>query len=66
MPNKKVKILASAFGRGWEMTLPGLSRFHMVGQWATSAGSLFSNALSGRTAIKTICRQQGRRFITEQ
>lgn len=66
MPHKKVDILASAFGKGWEMTLPGLSNFYMVGQWATSAGSLFSNALSGRTAIKTICRQQGRRFITEQ
>jgi hypothetical protein len=37
-------------------TLPGLSNFYMVGQWATSAGSLFSNALSGRTAIKLLCR----------
>ncbi len=65
MPNKKVNILASAFGKGWEMTLPDLSGFYMVGQWATSAGSLFSNALSGRTALKTICKRHGRRFITE-
>lgn len=62
-PNKKVNLLASAFGKGWEMTLPGLSRFYLVGQWATCAGSLFSNALSGRTAIRTICKQQGRRFV---
>ncbi len=63
MPNKKVSILASAFGKGWQMTLPGLSHFFMVGQWATCAGSLFSNALSGRTAIKTLCKQQGKKFI---
>jgi len=62
MPNKKVNLLASAFGRGWEMTLPGLANFCMVGQWATSAGSLFSNALSGRTAFKTLRKQQGRKF----
>jgi len=44
------------------MTLPGLSNFYLAGQWATSAGSLFSNALSGRTAIKTLCKQQGKKF----
>ncbi len=65
MPNKEVNILASAFGKGWEMTLPGLSNFYMVGQWATSAGSLFSNALSGRTAIKTLCKQQGKKFTAQ-
>ncbi len=63
MPNKKVNILASAFGKGWEMTLPGLSQSYLVGQWATSAGSLFSNALSGRTAIKSICKEQGKQFV---
>ena len=64
MPNKKVSIVASAFGKGWEMTLPGLSSFYLVGQWATSAGALFSNALSGRTALRTICKQEGKRFVT--
>ncbi len=49
-----------------KMTLPGLSHFYMVGQWATSAGSLFSNALSGRVVIKTLCKQQGKRFTTQQ
>ena len=66
MPNRKVNILASAFGKGWELTLPGLSNFYMVGQWATSAGSLFSNALSGRTAIKSLCRQQGKKFTQQR
>jgi hypothetical protein len=47
------------------MTLPGLSHFYMVGQWATSAGSLFSNALSGRTVIKTVCRRRGKKFVTQ-
>lgn len=65
VPNKKVNLLASVFGKGWEMTLPGLANFLMAGQWATSAGSLFTNALSGRTAIKTLCKQQGKRFVTQ-
>ncbi len=59
-----MNILASAFGKGWEMTLPDLSHFYMVGQWATSAGSPFSNARSGRTAIKTLCKQRGTKFNT--
>jgi phytoene dehydrogenase-like protein len=64
MPTRKVNLLASVFGIGWEMTLPGLTNFYLVGQWATSAGSLFTNALSGRTAIRTLCRRQGRKFVT--
>jgi hypothetical protein len=64
MPNKKVNILASVFGKGWEMTVPGLANFLMVGQWATPAGPLFSHALSGRTTLKILCRQQGKKFAT--
>ncbi len=47
------------------MTLPGLSHFYMVGQWVTSAGALFSNALSGRTGIKILCKQQGKKFTAQ-
>jgi len=65
MPDKKVNILASVFGKGWEMTLPGLSNFYTVGQWATSAGALFSNALSGRAVIRSLCKQQGKKFTTQ-
>ena len=64
MPNKKVNIIGGLIGRGQETALPGLSGFYMVGQWVTSAGALFSNALSGRNVIKTICKQEGRKLIT--
>lgn len=65
MPNRKANIIKSLIGKGQETTLPGLSGFHMVGQWATSAGALFSNALSGRNVVKTICKQEGGKFITK-
>jgi hypothetical protein len=32
MANKKVRLLASVFGRGRETTLPGLGSVYMVGQ----------------------------------
>jgi len=64
MPNKKTNFLGSLIGQGQETTLPGLSNFHLVGQWVTSAGALFSNALSGRKLIKTLCKQEGKRFLT--
>ncbi len=64
MPNKKTSIIGSLIGRGQETTLPGLSHFHFVGQWVTSAGALFSNALSGRNIIKTLCKQEGKEFVT--
>jgi phytoene dehydrogenase-like protein len=64
MPNRKAGIIKSLIGKGQETTLPGLSGFHMVGQWVTAAGALFSNALSGRNVVKTICKQEGRKFIT--
>ena len=37
-----------------DSTLPGLTNFHMVGTWATSAGALFANALSGKTIIESL------------
>jgi phytoene dehydrogenase-like protein len=61
MPKKKMNIISSLFGKG-VATLPGLSGFYLVGQWATSAGALFVNACSGRNTIETICKQDGRRF----
>jgi hypothetical protein len=65
MAGKSIIIIGPGMGgRGWETTLPGLDSFYMVGQWATSAGVLFSNAFSGRTILKAICRQQGRKFTT--
>lgn len=60
----KLKENGSLFNRGLETTLPGLSNFHLVGAWVTSAGALFVNALSGRTVIKAICKSDGKRFQT--
>lgn len=39
------------------MTLPGLSRFYMAGQWVSTGGGIPGAILSGRTAIKKICRE---------
>jgi hypothetical protein len=46
------------------MTLPGLEGFYFVGVWASMAGSLFGNALSGKRAIRALCREEGKRFET--
>lgn len=63
-PNKKPDLLGSLLGRGQEMTLPGLAGFYFVGAWATSVGTLFVNALSGKSAIKAICKADGKGFVT--
>jgi len=62
MPNKKASIWSGIRGAGGEMTLPGLGGFYFAGVWASMAGSLFGNALSGRRAIQAICRNAGLRF----
>jgi phytoene dehydrogenase-like protein len=62
MPNKKFNMLASLFGQEMETGLPGLANFYLVGDWATSAGALFANALSGKTVLKTICKNDGKIF----
>ena len=43
-------------------TLPGLNNFYMTGVWVSGTGALFSNALTGKTAIKEICKHDGRKF----
>jgi phytoene dehydrogenase-like protein len=43
-------------------TLPGLGNFYLAGIWVTSTGALFANALSGRRAIKDICKRDGKKF----
>ncbi len=52
----------SLLGRGYR-TLPGLDSFYMVGTWATTIGALFANALSGKKAVRAICKRDGRRFV---
>ncbi len=64
-PKKKVTIWSGLNGAGGNMTLPGLDNFYIVGVWASLAGSLFGNALSGKRAIRALCKRAGKRFGTE-
>jgi len=57
------KMLDALSGKGLSRTLPGLSNFYMVGQWAGGIG-LPNVAAMGRRAIAAICKQDGRRFVT--
>jgi phytoene dehydrogenase-like protein len=49
----------------FKTTLPGLSNFYFVGVWTTTMGSLFHNANSGKTIIRHICQNDGRKFKTQ-
>lgn len=44
--------------------LPGLSNFHMVGQWTVPFAGTVMSALSGRQLIELLCKQNGKPFIT--
>lgn len=43
-------------------TLPGLSRFLMVGQWVQPGGGLPAGLMTARAAIQTICRRDDIHF----
>ncbi len=60
-PNKKMSFIGSLINNSG-MTVPGLENFYFTGVWATSAGALFANALSGKKALKSICNKDGRKF----
>ena len=55
-------VLDFIFSMNRMYTLPGLDNFFFTGQWVTSMGSLFSNALTGRTVVEKICKQCGVKF----
>jgi phytoene dehydrogenase-like protein len=61
-PNKKMSFVSAILGAGRVSTLPGLSDFYFAGTWATSAGALFMNALSGKRVIQGICRRDKKDF----
>jgi phytoene dehydrogenase-like protein len=44
--------------------LPGLSGFHMVGQWTVPFAGTVLSALSGRQLIQLLCKRSGRPFVT--
>jgi phytoene dehydrogenase-like protein len=49
-----------------QQTLPGLKNFYMTGHWVAPGGGLPSGLITGRNAIKMICKQEGRRFTTDE
>jgi phytoene dehydrogenase-like protein len=55
--------MLTAAMQGLTRTLPGLSNFHMVGQWAGGIG-ISTAAISGRNLIKRLCKQDGKGFMT--
>ncbi len=46
-----------------KQTLPGLQNFYMCGQWVEPGGGLPTGITSGRRLIKSICREDKKRFI---
>jgi phytoene dehydrogenase-like protein len=63
-PSTSRMALALFTGRRLSQTLPGLDRFHMVGQWAGVPGVPLVAAM-GRDVSRDICRRDGRPFRTE-
>jgi phytoene dehydrogenase-like protein len=64
MPRKKATVWSGLKGSGGDMALPGLDGFYFAGVWASMAGSLFGNALSGKRAVRALCKRVGKRFVT--
>jgi phytoene dehydrogenase-like protein len=54
---------AQIMRQGLSKTLPGLDRFHMVGHWASASVGVSTVALMGRSLIKKLCKQDGKRFV---
>jgi len=54
---------AEIMRKGLSRTLPGLERFHMVGQWASAQLGISSVAIQARSFIKGLCRQARKRFV---
>jgi phytoene dehydrogenase-like protein len=45
------------------MTLPGLERFLMAGQWVAPGGGLPGGLMSARTSVRALCRLDRRPFL---
>lgn len=50
--------------KGLSITLPGLDGFYHIGQWSNATLGVSSVAISGRNLVKNLCKQDGKRFIT--
>jgi phytoene dehydrogenase-like protein len=54
---------ASVLMKPMSQTLPGLSNFYMCGQWVEPGGGLPTGIMSGRRLIKSICKEDRKKFI---
>jgi phytoene dehydrogenase-like protein len=61
-----INVFKSLLGLDDSYRLPGLKGFYLVGGWVTSAGALLFNAISGKTIIRRICKDEGRKFIASR
>ncbi|MFC2029221.1 phytoene desaturase family protein [Chloroflexota bacterium] len=52
------------FGLRMKKTLPGLTNFHMAGQWVEPGGGLPLAAVSGRYVAQIICKEDDHPFVT--
>jgi phytoene dehydrogenase-like protein len=64
-PNRKLdfSMKEDLSDKKFKTTLPGLANFYFVGVWATMMGSLAHNAHSGKTIIRRICKEDGKKFL---
>jgi phytoene dehydrogenase-like protein len=46
-------------------SLPGLSNFYMAGHWVSPGGGLPAGVITGRSAVRSMCRSEGRRFAAQ-
>ncbi|OIO96599.1 MAG: hypothetical protein AUK03_03650 [Anaerolineae bacterium CG2_30_64_16] len=44
-------------------TLPGLADFYMAGQWVVPGGGVPISLLSGRDAVRILCKRDGKPFV---
>ncbi len=58
------EVMAMMMKGGMRKTLPGLDRFHMVGQWVEPGGGLPPSAKCGRDLVQNLCHRDGRKFVT--
>ncbi|MBN1533097.1 MAG: NAD(P)/FAD-dependent oxidoreductase [Spirochaetes bacterium] len=48
------------------MTLPGLDRFYMIGQWLYPGGGIPPAVQSGRWVAQLLCKNDGKKFLTPE
>jgi phytoene dehydrogenase-like protein len=56
---------ANVLMKPMSQTLPGLNNFYMCGQWIEPGGGLPTGVMSGRRLIKSLCKEDQRKFRTE-